>query len=100
MAAARRYRTMNFVPSQALLADHDESRRARVRQQLLRELPGIDVAEAVDAEAVVRSLERQRFDLAIVQHPLASDPALPAVLKERWPDHVLLLFAPVEVRTT
>ena len=96
MAARAGTATMNFVPSQALLADHDEGRRARVRQQLLRELPGIEVAEAADAEAVVRSLERQRFDLAIVQHPLASDPALPVVLKERWPDHVLLLYAPVE----
>lgn len=86
---------MNFVPSRALLADHDEQRRARVRRQLLRVLPGIDVAEATDPAAVVRSLERERFDLAIVRHPLASDPALPVVLKERWPDHVLLLYGPV-----
>ena len=86
---------MNFVPSQALLADPDRKRRARVRRQLMRELPGIDVAEAADPETVVRSLEQKRFDLAIVRHPLASDPTLPVVLKERWPDHILLLYAPV-----
>jgi len=87
---------MNFVPSQALLADPDRKRRARVRRQLLRELPGIDVSEAADAQTVVRSLGQGPFDLAIVRHPLASDPTLPLVLKERWPDHVLLLYAPVE----
>jgi PAS domain S-box-containing protein len=87
---------MNFVPSQALLADDDRKRRARVRRQLLRELPGIHVAEAVDPKAVVRSLEGQRFDLAIVRHPLAMDATLPAVLKKRWPDHILLLYASVE----
>jgi PAS domain S-box-containing protein len=86
---------MNFVRSQALLADPDRKRRARVRRHLLRELPGIDVAEAADPATVVRSLEQKPFDLAIVRHPLASDPTLPVVLKERWPDHVLLLYAPV-----
>jgi PAS domain S-box-containing protein len=87
--------SVNFVPSQALLADHDRNRRARVRRQLLRELPGIDVVEAADAETVVRSLEQKAIDLAIVRHPLASDATLPVVLKERWPDHILLLYAPV-----
>lgn len=91
---------MNIVPSLALLADHDRDRRARVRRRLLRELPGIDVVEAADPETVVRSLEREPFDLAIVRHPLASDPTLPAVLKERWPHHPLLLYAPVKREQT
>jgi signal transduction histidine kinase len=87
---------MNLVPSHALLADPEGERRARVRRELLRELPGIQVAEAADSDTVIRSLERQPFDLAIVRHPLPPDPALPLVLKRRWPEHVLLLYAPVE----
>ena len=91
---------MNLVPSQALLADPDRKRRARVRRELLRELPGIEVAEAADSDTVIRALERQRFDLAIVRHPLPPDPSLPLVLKKRWPEHVLLLYAPVESEQT
>ena len=87
---------MNFVPSQALLADPDGERRARVRRELLRELPGVEVAEAADSDTVIRSLERRRFDLAIVRHPLPPDPSLPLLLKERWPEPVLLLYAPVD----
>ena len=37
---------MNLVPSRALLADPEGERRARVRRELLRELPGVHVAEA------------------------------------------------------
>jgi PAS domain S-box-containing protein len=91
---------MNLVPSQALLADPDRHRRARVRRELLLELPGVEVAEAADSDTVIRSLERQRFDMAIVRHPLPPDPALPLVLKKRWPEHVLLLYAPVESEHT
>ncbi len=91
---------MNLVPSQALLADPDGERRARVRRELLRELPGIEVAEAGDSDTVIRSLERQRFDLAIVRHPLPPDPSLPLVLTQRWPEPVLLLYAAVESEHT
>lgn len=91
---------MNLVPSRTLLADADRHRRARVRRELLRELPGVEVAEAADSDAVIQSLERQRFDMAIVRHPLPPDPALPLVLKKRWPEHVLLLYAPVESEHT
>jgi signal transduction histidine kinase len=52
--------------------------------------------EASDSDAVIRSLERRPVDLAIVRHPLPPDPALPLRLKERWPGHTLLLYAPVE----
>ena len=46
-----------------------------------------------------RSSDR-RFDLAIVRHPLPPDPSVPLVLKKRWPEHVLLLYAPVESEHT
>ena len=91
---------MNLVPSHALVADPDPGRRARVRRELLRELPGIEVAEAADSDTAVRSLERRRFDLTIVRHPLPPDPSVPLVLKRRWPEHVLLLYAPVESEHT
>jgi signal transduction histidine kinase len=87
---------MNLVLSHALLADPEEDRRARVRRELLRELPGVEVVEAGDSDAVIRSLEHRPVDLAIVRHPLPPDPALPLRLKERWPGHALLLYAPVE----
>ena len=87
---------MNLVPSYALLADPEADRRARIRRELLRELPGVEVVEAGDSDTVIRSLERWPVDLAIVRHPLPPDPALPLLLKKRWPEHVLLLFAPVE----
>jgi len=87
---------MNLVPSHALLADPEGERRARVRRELLRELPGVEVAEASDSDTVIQSLERKPVDLAIIRHPLPPDPALPLLLKKRWPEHVLLLYAPVE----
>jgi PAS domain S-box-containing protein len=87
---------MNLVPSRALLADPEGDRRARVRRELLRELPGVQVAEAGDSDTVIQWLERQPFDLVIVRHLLPSDSALPLVLKKRWPEPVLLLYAPVE----
>ena len=91
---------MNLVLSQALVADPDAKRRARVRRELLRELPGVEVAEAADSDTVIRSLERRPVDLAIVRHPLPPDPSVPLVLKRRWPEHVLLLYAPVESEHT
>jgi PAS domain S-box-containing protein len=91
---------MNLVLSQALLADPDPERRARVRRELLRELPGLEVVEAADSDAAIRSLERRRCDLAIVRHPLPPDPSVPLVLKRRWPEHVLVLYAPVESEHT
>jgi PAS domain S-box-containing protein len=91
---------MNLVLSQALVADPNPRRRARVRRELLRELPGIDVAEAADSHAAVQSLEARRFDLTILRHPLLPDPSVPLVLKKRWPEHVLLLYAPVESEHT
>jgi signal transduction histidine kinase len=87
---------MNLVPLQALVADPDDERRARVRRELLRELPHIQVLEATDSHAAVRALEQRRFDLTIVRHPLPPDPSVPVVLKGRWPDHVLLLYSAVE----
>jgi len=87
---------MNLAPSYALLADPEADRRARIRRELLRELPGVEVLEAGDSDTVIRSLERRPVDLAIVRHPLPPDPALPLLVKERWPDRVLLLYAPVE----
>ena len=91
---------MNLAPPQTLLADPDGERRARVRRELLQALPGVEVAEAADSDAVIRSLERQSFDLAVLRHPLPPDPAVTMVLKERWPAHVLLLYAPVESEHT
>jgi signal transduction histidine kinase len=91
---------MNLLPSQALVADPDDDRRARVRRELLRELPHLQVVEAPDSETAVRALEHRRFDLTIVRHPLPPDPSVPMVLKRRWPDHVLLLYAPVESEHT
>ena len=91
---------MNLVPSQALVADPDAERRARVRRELLRELPGVEVTEAADSDTAMRSLERRRFDLAVVRHPLPPDPSVPLALKRRWPEHVLLLYAPVESEHT
>jgi PAS domain S-box-containing protein len=87
---------MNLVPSQALVADPDAERRARVRRELLRELPQLHVIEAADSDSAIRSLENRRVDLTIVRHPLPPDPSVPLVLKRRWPDHVMLLYAPVE----
>jgi PAS domain S-box-containing protein len=91
---------MNLVPSLALLADPDAARRARVRKELLRELPGLEVAEAADSDAAIRSLERRRFDLTIVRHPLPPDPSVALFLKRRWPEQVMLLYAPVESEHT
>jgi len=91
---------MNLVPPHALLADPEGENRARVRRELLRELPGVLVAEAGDSDTVIRSLERQPVDLAIVRHPLPPDLALPLVLKKRWPEHVLLLYASLESEHT
>ena len=82
------------------MADHDGSRRARVRQALLGEMPGLEVEEAGDPEALVRSLEGRRFDLTIVRHPLPSGEDLPVVLKARWPERALLLYAPLESEHT
>lgn len=82
------------------MADHDGSRRARVRQALLGEMPGLEVEEAGDPEALVRSLEDRRFDLTIVRHPLPSGEDLPVVLKARWPERALLLYAPLESERT
>ena len=87
---------MNVLARRALLADHEGSRRARVRQALVQELPGLEVEEAGDPEALVRSLEDRRFDLTIVRHPLPSGEDLPVVLKARWPERALLLYAPLE----
>jgi len=87
---------MNLAPSHALLADPEEVRRARIRRELLQELPGVEVVEAGDPDAVIWTLERRPVDLAIVSHPMPPDPALPLLLKKRWPEHVLLLYAPVE----
>ena len=63
---------MNVRAHRALLADHERSRRARVRQALLGELPGLEVEEAGDPEALVRSLEDRHFDMTIVRHPFPS----------------------------
>jgi signal transduction histidine kinase len=87
---------MNVLAHRTLLADHDGSRRARVRHALLTELPGLEVQEAADREALVRWLEGERFDLTIVQHPLPSGEDLPVVLKARWPERVLVLYAPLD----
>jgi PAS domain S-box-containing protein len=67
-----------------------------VRQALLGEIPGLEVDEAGDAEALVRSLEDGPFDLTIIRHPLPSGQDLPVVLKARWPERALLLYAPLE----
>ena len=87
---------MNVRAHRALLADHERSRRARVRQALLGELPGLEVEEAGDPEALVRSLEDRHFDMTIVRHPFPSGEDLPVVLKTRWPELALLLYAPLE----
>ncbi len=91
---------MNVLAHRALLADHDGRRRARVRQALVGELPGLEVEEAGHPEAVVRSLEDRLFDLTIVRHPLPSGQDLPVVLKARWPERALLLYAPLESEHT
>ncbi|HSD66547.1 MAG TPA: PAS domain S-box protein [Vicinamibacteria bacterium] len=87
---------MNGLAHRALLADHDGSRRARVRQALLGVMPGLEVVEAGDAEALVQTLEDRHFDMTIVRHPLPSGEGLPVVLKSRWPERALLLYAPLE----
>jgi PAS domain S-box-containing protein len=91
---------MNVLARRALVADHEGSRRARVRQALLGELPQLEVEEAADPEAIVRSLKDRRFDLTIVRHPLPSGEDLPVVLKARWPECALLLYAPLESEHT
>lgn len=91
---------MNVLAHRALLADHERDRRARVRQALLEELPGFEVEEAGDPEELVRTLEDRRFDLTVIRHPLPSGEDLPVVLKARWPDRALLLYAPLRSERT
>ena len=85
-----------LLARRALLGDHERRRRARVRRALLGELPGLVVEEAGGPEELVRSLEDRPFDLTVVRHPLPSGEDLPAVLKARWPDRALLLYAPLK----
>jgi PAS domain S-box-containing protein len=91
---------MNLLARTALLADHNGSRRARVRHALLGELPGLEVEEAGNPEALVRSLRDRRFDLMVVRHPFSSGGDLPPILKARWPERALLLYAPVRRERT
>jgi PAS domain S-box-containing protein len=86
---------MNVLPHRALLADNERGRRARVRQALVGELPGLRVEEAAGSEELVRTLEDRPFDLTVVRHPLPAGDNLPAVLKSRWPDRALLLYGPL-----
>ena len=87
---------MNVLAHRALVADHERSRRSRVRHALVEELPGLEVEEAGDPEELVRTLEDRVFDLTVVRHPLPAGADLPAVLKARWPDRALLLYAPLK----
>jgi len=91
---------MNDLAHRALLADPERSRRARVRQALVGELPGLEVVETGGPEGLVRSLEDARFDLTVVRHPLPAGEHLPVALKARWPERALLLYAPVRSERT
>jgi PAS domain S-box-containing protein len=86
---------MNVLSCRAVLADSERSRRTRVRHGLVGEIPGLDVVETGGPDGLVRSLEDGHFDLTVVHHPLPAGKDLPLALKERWPDSVLLLYAPV-----
>ena len=76
---------MNVLAHRALLADHERSRRARFREVLLRERPGIEVGEAGELEELVRTLERAVFGLTRVRHPPGADADEPAGLEDRSP---------------
>jgi len=91
---------MNTLVHRALLADHKIEHRMRVREALLGELPSLEVEETGGAHGLVRSLEESRFDLTIVRHPLPSGQDLPVVIKARWPERALLLYAPLDSEHT
>ncbi len=88
---------MNVLAHRAMVADHEKGRRARVRHALMGELPCLEVEEAGDPEELVRTLEDRAFDLTVLRHPLPAGRDLPGVLKARWPERALLLYAPVKL---
>lgn len=67
-----------------------------MRQAVVAELPGLELQETGDALELIRLHEARPFDLTLVRHPLPGGGDLPVLLKMRWPERTLLLYARLE----